>query len=150
VKRARLVGLVALVTGAIAATVTPMTSAPAAETSTIYASTTCAAATKPGRIRCRAVLELPLDRAKVERLSWAELVVLEAGAGVVPLRGRLGPLDAETVDDARFTWSFSVTAAQVGERTLKVALRGTLEAKDKSGAPTPVERIVVTTVRVAP
>jgi hypothetical protein len=120
-----------------------------AEPSILYASVTCAPAPKPGRIRCRAALELPLDTTAVRRLVWGELVVVAAGSGVVPLRGRLGILDADTRDEQRITWSFSVAAAEVGERTLDVVLRGTLE--ERAGATvTPVVRAVRATVKVAP
>jgi hypothetical protein len=115
----------------------------------VFATVTCTPASKPGRIKCRAVLELPIEAASKRRLGWGELVVVSAGAGVTPLRGRLGPLDAETRDDARIAWSFSVAAAEVGERTMDVALRGTLEPKP-SGPPTPVERRVAVTISVAP
>jgi hypothetical protein len=120
-----------------------------ADASILYASVTCAPATKPGRIRCRAVLELPLDTTAARKLVWGELVVVAGGSGVVPLRGRLGVLDAETRDDQRITWSFSVAAAEVGERSLDVMLRGTLERR-VDGVATMVERLVRATVKVAP
>jgi hypothetical protein len=115
----------------------------------VFATVTCTPASKPGRIKCRAVLELPIEAAAKRRLAWGELVVVSAGSGVSPLRGRLGPLDAETHDDARFAWSFSVAAAETGDRTMEVALRGALEPKP-SGPPTPVERRVSVTLSVAP
>lgn len=115
----------------------------------VFGSATCTPASKPGRIKCRAVLELPIEATAKTRLAWGELVVLTAGAGVTPLRGRLGPLDAETHDDARFVWSFSVAAAEVGARTMEVALRGTIEAKP-AGALTPIERRVSVAIQVAP
>lgn len=115
----------------------------------VFATVSCAKATKPGRIRCRAALELPLDSLSTRRLVWGELVVLAAGPGVTPLRGRLGPYDAEARDEARLVWSFSVAASQVGERELSVALRATVAPKP-SGPETPVERVVTTTVKVAP
>ncbi len=114
---------------------------------TVYASVSCAAANKPGRIRCRAVLELPLDVAAKNALTWGELSVTAAGEGVTPLRGRLGPLDAESHDEARMTWSFSVAAAQVGERKLEVTLRAALEKKP-GGAPQLVQRVVTANVVV--
>ena len=116
---------------------------------TVFATVTCAPASKPGRIKCRAVLELPIEATSKRKLAWAELVVVSAGSGVSPLRGRLGPLDAETRDDARIAWSFSVAAAEVGARTMDVALRGTLEPKP-TGPVTPIERRVTVTVTVAP
>ena len=114
-----------------------------------FASATCAPASKPGRIRCRATIELPLDAVATRRIGWAELLVVSADTGVVPLRGRLGPLDAETRDDGRVAWSFSVAAASAGERTLRVSLRATLENKE-GGAGTPVERVLAVAVKVAP
>jgi hypothetical protein len=119
------------------------------EAPTVFATVTCAPASKPGRIKCRAVLELPIESASKRKLAWGELVVVSAGAGISPLRGRLGPLDAETHDDARIVWSFSVAAAEVGARTMDVALRGTIEPKP-SGPPTAIERRVSVTVSVAP
>ena len=116
---------------------------------TVFATATCTPASKPGRIKCRAVLELPIEVAAKRRIAWGELVVVSAGAGISPLRGRLGPLDAETRDDARIAWSFSVAAAEAGDRTMEVALRGALEPKP-SGAPTPVERRVTVTISVTP
>jgi hypothetical protein len=116
---------------------------------TVFATVTCAPASKPGRIKCRAVLELPIEAAAKRKLAWGELVVVSAGSGIAPLRGRLGPLDAETHDDARIAWSFSVAAAEVGVRTMDVALRGTIEPKP-SGPPTSIERRVTVNVTVAP
>jgi len=121
----------------------------AADGPTVFATVTCTPASKPGRIKCRAALELPLETTAQRRLAWAELVVVGAGSGVSPLRGRLGPLDAESHDDARFAWSFSVADAEVGERTMDVALRGTIAAKS-DGQLTPVERRVSVTISVAP
>ena len=137
-----------VVCAASAIVAAPAHAAPA-DASILYASVTCAPAPKPGRIRCRAALELPLDAVAARKLTWGELVVVAAGSGVVPLRGRLGILDAETRDEQRITWSFSVAAAEVGERSLDVVLRGTLEER-VGGAPTGVERRVQTTVKVAP
>ena len=115
----------------------------------VYASATCAPASKPGRIRCRAVIELPLDRASASTLSWGELRVVQTDDGLAPLRGRLGPLDAETRDDGRIAWTFSVAAASIGERSMTLALATTVEPRDGSGA-TPLVRTIVVAVRVAP
>ena len=116
---------------------------------TVFATATCTPASKPGRIKCRAALELPIEAASKRRLAWGELVVVSAGSGISPLRGRLGPLDAETRDDARIAWSFSVAAAETGDRTMQVALRASLEPTP-SGQPTAVERHVSVTLSVAP
>ena len=117
--------------------------------SPIYATATCAAATKPGRIRCRAVVELPLETANTRRIAWGELRIVRADAEVAPLRGRLGPLDAELRDDGRMSWAFSVTAAKEGERTMTVRFVVSLEPKG-SGPATVIERDVSTAVRVVP
>ena len=123
--------------------------AASSDTSILYASVTCTPASKPGRIRCRATVELPLDTTASRKLAWGELVVVSAGTGVLPLRGRLGILDAEVHDEQRITWSFSVAAADIGERPLDLVLRATLEQRS-TGAATLVERPVHTTVKVAP
>lgn len=120
-----------------------------AETPLLHASASCAPANKPGRIRCRAVLELPLDRAASTRIAWSEVRIVSSDPSVTPLRGRLGPLDAETRDDARVVWSFSVAAEGAGERTMRVRLLGTLEPKP-SGAPTLVDQSLDVPVRVTP
>ncbi len=119
----------------------------------MHASASCTPASKPGRIRCRAVLELPLDAATTQRLAWAELRITAADASVTPLRGRLGPLDAESRDDGRVAWTFSVAASAVGDRTMMVRLSTVVEPK--SGAPhttsaTLVEHRIDVLVRVSP
>lgn len=114
----------------------------------LHASVTCAAASKPGRIRCRAVLELPLDRVASARIGWAELRVLGGHPSVTPLRGRLGLLDAETRDDARIVWSFSVAAAASGELPMDVRLVATVEPT--GGAPILAEQRITVPIKVAP
>lgn len=142
--------LAALIAASVVFAVLPARPAPPVpDASILYASVSCAPATKPGRIRCRAALELPLDTAATRKLVWGELVVVSAGQGVVPLRGRLGISDAETHDEQRITWSFSVAAAEVGERSLDLVLRATVEPK-AGGPPTRVDLPVHTTVKVAP
>lgn len=143
-KRSLALGAAAVLAVALAIDASPSRAEPSPA---VYASVSCAAASKPGRIRCRAVLELPLDEAGKRTLSWGELSITAAGEGVTPLRGRLGPLDAETRDDARITWTFSVAAAHVGERKLEVTLRGTLENK-AGGAPQLFQRALTTNVVV--
>jgi len=96
----------------------------------LHASATCAPAAKPGRIRCRAVLELPLDRVAATRIAWAELRVVGGHASVTPLRGRLGVFDAETREDSRVVWSFSVAASATGEYPMDVRMLATLEPKN--------------------
>jgi hypothetical protein len=115
----------------------------------VHATTSCITASKPGRIRCRAVLELPLDRTTTTRLAWAELRFSGGDPSVTPLRGRLGLLDAEARDDTRVVWSFSVAAAEVGERMMRLRLVATLEPKS-GGAPKLVMRDVEVPVRVEP
>lgn len=133
------------------ATVGSLVPAPlrADEATPVFATVSCAAAAKPGRIRCRAALELPIEAAAARRIRWAELVVVRADPGVTPLRGRLGPLDAETRDDARWTWSFSVAAADFGERSMDVAVRSAIEPK-AGGTSTPIVRTVRVLVAVSP
>lgn len=115
----------------------------------VHASASCTPANKPGRIRCRAVLELPLDRVATHRIAWSEVRVVSSDATITPLRGRLGPLDAETRDDARVVWSFSVAAEGMGERSMRVRLLATLDSKN-DGASTFADQRVDVLVRVAP
>lgn len=119
-----------------------------AEPLLVHASATCAPSNKPGRIRCRAVLELPLDRATSTRIGWAEVRITSAHASITPLRGRLGVLDAESRDDARVVWSFSVAAASVGEFPMDVRLLATLEPN--GGPPTLADQRLTVPVRVTP
>lgn len=105
----------------------------ATEPPPLHAAATCAPASKPGRIRCRAVLELPLERAGRARIAWAELRISGGSPSVVPLRGRLGPLDAETRDDARLVWSFSVAASASGQLPMDLRLLATVEARPATG-----------------
>lgn len=118
-----------------------------AEAPLAHASATCTPANKPGRIRCRAVLELPL--AATRRIAWSELRIASSDPSVTPLRGRLGPLDAEARDDNRVVWSFSVAASEVGERSMRVRLLATLEPK-AGGAPVLFDHRVDVPVRVTP
>lgn len=112
----------------------------------VHASASCTPSDKPGRIRCRAVLELPLDRVATTKLTWSELRVVSSDAAITPLRGRLGPLDAETRDDARVVWSFSIAAEASG--SMRVRLLATIEPK--SAPPTLVDQSLEVAVRIAP
>ncbi len=118
-----------------------------AEAPLAHASATCTPANKPGRIRCRAVLELPLSA--TNRIAWSELRVASSDPSVTPLRGRLGPLDAETRDESRVVWSFSVAAADVGDRSMRVRMLATLEPKS-GGAPVLFDHAVDVPLRVTP
>jgi hypothetical protein len=89
-----------------------------------HATVSCTAANKPGRIRCRAVLELPL--ASTNKISWSEVRIVSSDPSVTPLRGRLGPFDAESRDDKRVVWAFSVAASEVGERSMRVRMLASL------------------------
>ena len=93
-------------------------SAPAPSPFLVAAS--CADVSKPGRVRCRVRLEISLDLARTRPLRWAEVAIVEASEGVTPLRARLGPLDAETHDDAHFAWAFSLAAQHEGAMRLRV------------------------------
>lgn len=137
--RALLLALSASLVALPAASATPL----------VHASATCAPATKPGRIRCRAVLELPLERAAQSRIGWSEVRIVGGHPSVTPLRGRLGPLDAETRDDGRVVWSFSVAAAAPGELPMEVRLLATLESR-QGGPPILTDQKLVVPVRVIP
>lgn len=113
----------------------------------LHASASCTPANKPGRIRCRAVLELPLDRVATTKIAWSEVRVVSSDAPITPLRGRLGPLDAETRDDGRVVWAFSVAAETTG--SMRLRLLATLEPKS-GGAPTPFDQRVDVPVRITP
>jgi hypothetical protein len=141
--------IASLAAGSRAAPPTPTPPSSTAPASPIFATATCTPASKPGRIRCRAVLELPLEATAGRRISWGELRIVRADPDVTPLRGRLGPLDAETRDDARIVWSFSVAAAEPGEHRMTVRLIATIEPRGAQGPPTLVVRDVVAALRVA-
>jgi hypothetical protein len=115
----------------------------------VHATASCTPSNKPGRIRCRAVLELPLDRVATTKIAWSEARIVSADPAVTPLRGRLGPLDAETRDDARVVWSFSVASETAGDRSMRVRLLATVEPKG-GGAPTMFDQKLDVAVRVAP
>ncbi|MGZ3416565.1 MAG: hypothetical protein ACXVEF_44320 [Polyangiales bacterium] len=115
----------------------------------VHASASCVAANKPGRIRCRALVELPLDAVATQKIAWGQLVIVSSDPSVTPLRGRLGPNDAEVREDGRLAWSFSVAASEVGERTMKVRLSSTIEPKN-GGPSSLVTQDVDVTVRVSP
>ena len=118
-----------------------------AEAPLAHASASCTPANKPGRIRCRAVIEVPL--AATNRITWSEVRIVSSDASVTPLRGRLGPLDAESRDDGRVVWNFSVAASEVGDRSMRVRLLATLEPKS-SGAPQLFDHALDVPVRVKP
>jgi hypothetical protein len=122
--------------------------APAFAGPVVHASASCIAADKPGRIRCRAVVELPLDAASTQKITWGQLAVVSSDPAVTPLRGRLGPNDAEVREDGRMAWSFSVAAAEVGERSMKVRLSTTIQPKN--GEATLVTQDLEVAVRVTP
>lgn len=113
----------------------------------VHATASCAPANKPGRVRCRAVIELPLDVVGKHKLSFAELRVTRADPGVTPLRARLGPLDAEQMDESRATFTFSVATEKVGEATMTVRLSAVVEG---DGTPTPASHSLEVAVRVVP
>lgn len=100
-------------------------------------SASCTPANKPGRIRCRAVIELPLDVSSKYTLSWGEMRVVAAPPSVTPLRGRLGPLDADARDDTRLAWTFSVAVSEVGDRTFTLRLLASIEARVPASAAKP-------------
>ncbi len=139
-------GILVALASTLGAATTP-SAGPAGPDALVHASASCAPAQKPGRIRCRAVIELPLALAAKQRLAWGELRVVASHASVTPLRGRLGPLDAEIRDGARMAWSFSVAAAEVGARAMTLRLLATVVG---GGPPRIAERVVEVDVRVAP
>jgi hypothetical protein len=121
---------------------------PASAGPVVHASASCIAANKPGRIRCRALVELPLDAVATQKITWGQLAVVSSDPAVTPLRGRLGPNDAEVREDGRMAWSFSVAASEVGERTMKVRLSTTIQPN--GGEATLVTQELEVTVRVTP
>jgi hypothetical protein len=117
-------------------------------TAPLYATASCTPASKPGRIRCRAVVELPLEASTSRRLAWGELRIVKADPDLEPLRGRLGPLDAETREDGRIAWTFSVASTKPGDRSMTVKLLATIEPRS-GGTPTLFERELAVAVHVA-
>jgi len=115
----------------------------------VHASASCVAASKPGRIRCRALLELPLDAVSTQKLTWGQLTIVASDPSIPPLRARPGPKDTEVHEDGRWAWSFSVAAAESGEHSMKVRLSSTVEAKS-GGGPSLVTQDLDVTIRVAP
>jgi hypothetical protein len=128
---------------------TALVAIPAGAAPIVHASASCVAANKPGRIRCRALVELPLDAVATQKIAWGQLAIVSSDPSVTPLRGRLGPNDAEVHEDGRLAWSFSVAASEVGERTMKVRLSTTIEPKN-GGPASLVSQELDVTVRVAP
>ena len=139
-----------LLLGVVAATlITSTPEAAEAEPPLVHATATCLTAPKPGRVRCRALFELPLALIGKRRLAYAEVRVVRSDPTVTPLRGRLGPLDAEQLDDSRAAFTFSVAASKIGEATVTVRLSAVVEPLSL-GSPTPTSELVEIKVRVAP
>jgi hypothetical protein len=113
----------------------------------LYAAASCAPAPKPGRVRCRGSLELPLADAARASIIWAELRIVSTSDGLQALRGRLALPDAETREPGRVAWSYSVAAKTAGEHRMELVLRATV-ARD--GRELLIERPLTVVVRVDP
>lgn len=116
----------ALLTAAVVVSPTSVAAESAATSGEVHASTVCTPAPKPGRIRCRAVVELSLEAARDRKIAWADLRIVATRGQVTPLRGRLGPRDAEIRDPGRVVWSFSLAAASFGRHEIDVRLSVTV------------------------
>jgi hypothetical protein len=82
----------------------------------------CTPAAGPGRVRCDAEVRAPADA----RLTWADVVILEAPPSVTPLKGRLAPSDATESRDASWRWAFAVVAKAHGKGELKARVRAVI------------------------
>ena len=90
---------------------------PAPPPSPLRASIICESPPTPGRFRCDVEL-----RTAAGRFSWADTQVVKVYDFILPLRGRLGPMDAATHEPDLYRWSlgFVAKARGTGEVTLRV------------------------------
>jgi hypothetical protein len=105
------------------------------------ASMACPAVDAPGRVKCSAELRV----APGKRITWADLVLLDPPAGLIPLKGRVPPGDATETRDDTWKLAFAVVAKQRGSFTLSARLRAVVcEAKTCA----PIERDLKASVSV--
>ena len=106
----------------------------------------CRRESGPGRVLCEAEVE-----ATEGRLSWADVVVLEAPEFAKALRVRIGPLEATAKSERRLRLPLALLAARNGKGVLVVRARAVVCRASGSGQSClPREGVARTEVEVGP
>lgn len=85
----------------------------------------CEPVPEPGRVRCEVEL-----RSSAGAVRWADVQVVKAPEFVAPLRGRTGPHDAVTHEDALWRWGLGLVARSRGEGDVALRVRAVVCADD--------------------
>jgi hypothetical protein len=75
----------------------------------------CDHPTEPGRVRCAVEARA---RAGLT-IQWGDVAIARAPEFAAPLKGRVGPRDATTKDDAVWRWTFALVAKSRGRGELR-------------------------------
>jgi hypothetical protein len=102
----------------------------------------CDRATEPGRVRCSVEAKVGAG----EAIRWGDVEILETPDFAQPLKGRVGPKEASTREDAAWRWGFALLARRAGTGALKARVR-VVVCVEKSGC-TPHTVEAQTTLRV--
>ena len=84
----------------------------------VEASAQCEPAAAPGRVHCEVVVKPGSGRS----VRWAEVQLVRASAFLVPLKGRLGPREAEVKDEV-WRFPFALAAREKGAGEVEVRVR---------------------------
>ncbi len=106
----------------------------------VKASLTCDRADGPGRVRC----EVEARVSAGQSISWGDVILLQAPAFTLVLRGRIGPHDATVQEAEVWRWAFALAARQKGSGMVDARVRMVIcEGKTCSPLEVPVSGKIV-------
>ena len=108
----------------------------------VEASAQCEPAAAPGRVHCEVVVKPGSGRS----VRWAEVQLVRASAFLVPLKGRLGPREAEVKDEV-WRFPFALAAREKGAGEVEVRVRAVACEGERCA---PIDQLVVASVKVGP
>jgi hypothetical protein len=97
-----------------------------AEPAKLNVSLQCERATEPGRVKCSVEAKPALG----DQIRWGDVQILQTPDFAQPLKGRIGPREATSRDDAVWRWSFAVVAKHAGSGAIVARVRA-LVCSDK-------------------
>jgi hypothetical protein len=77
----------------------------------------CARVTEPGRVRC------DVEARSRDAIRWGDVQLLSVPDFAQPLKGRIGPNEATSRDDAVWRWGFAVVARRAGSGDVVARVR---------------------------
>jgi hypothetical protein len=92
---------------------------------------TCVRALSPGRVRCDVEARAPTGA-----IRWGDVEIVQTPSFASALKGRVGPRDATTKDDATWRWGIALVARQTGAGEIVVRVRLVLCAGERCGPKT--------------